>query len=117
MTASVLSRALAITLLAASCCAQTENTAYEGVPFEMPRIQLPSIPQRSVCLTDFDAAGDGVTLNTEAFAKAIDQLARQGGGVTAVGMGSKLFPKEVIAAGDWASISALCTKCLNWFKK
>ena len=59
MTASVLSRTLAITLLAASCCAQTENTAYEGVPFEMPRIQLPSIPQRSVCLTDFDAAGDG----------------------------------------------------------
>ena len=80
MTASVLSRTLAITLLAASCCAQTENTVYEGVPFEMPRIQLPSIPQRSVCLTDFDAVGDGVTLNTEAFAKAIDQLARQGGG-------------------------------------
>ena len=38
-------------------------------------------------------------------------------GVTAVGMGSKLFPKEVIAAGDWASISALCAQCLNWFKK
>ncbi len=38
-------------------------------------------------------------------------------GVTAVGMGSKLFPKEVIAAGDWAAISALCKKCLDWFKK
>ena len=38
-------------------------------------------------------------------------------GVYCVGMGSKLFPKDVIAAGDWASISALCTKCLNWFKK
>ena len=38
-------------------------------------------------------------------------------GVTAVGMGSKLFPKEVIASGDWASISALCRKCLAWFKK
>ena len=38
-------------------------------------------------------------------------------GVTAVGMGSKLFPKEVIAAGDWASISALCAQCLSWFKK
>jgi len=38
-------------------------------------------------------------------------------GVTAVGMGSKLFPKEVIASGDWASISALCRKCLAWFTK
>ena len=38
-------------------------------------------------------------------------------GVTAVGMGSKLFPKEVIAAGDWAYISALCAQCLSWFKK
>ncbi|MBQ6952291.1 MAG: bifunctional 4-hydroxy-2-oxoglutarate aldolase/2-dehydro-3-deoxy-phosphogluconate aldolase [Bacteroidales bacterium] len=38
-------------------------------------------------------------------------------GVTAVGMGSKLFPKDVIASGNWASISALCTQCLDWFKK
>ena len=38
-------------------------------------------------------------------------------GVTAVGMGSKLFPKEVIAAGDWEAISGLCRKCLEWFRK
>ena len=38
-------------------------------------------------------------------------------GVTAVGMGSKLFPKEVIAAGDWAAISDLCRQCLAWFRK
>ena len=36
-------------------------------------------------------------------------------GVTAVGMGSKLFPKDLIAAGNWADISALCRKCLDWF--
>ena len=36
-------------------------------------------------------------------------------GVTAVGMGSKLFPKEVIAGGDWAAISGLCRKSLGWF--
>ena len=36
-------------------------------------------------------------------------------GVTAVGMGSKLFPKDVLAAGDWAAVSALCAKCLAWF--
>jgi 2-dehydro-3-deoxyphosphogluconate aldolase/(4S)-4-hydroxy-2-oxoglutarate aldolase len=36
-------------------------------------------------------------------------------GVTAVGMGSKLFPKEVVASGDWEAISSLCRKCLGWF--
>ena len=38
-------------------------------------------------------------------------------GVTAVGMGSKLFPKEVVAAGDWAAVSDLCRKSLAWFRK
>ena len=40
-----------------------------------------------------------------------------GSGVTAVGMGSKLFPKEVVKAGDWKAISDLCAKSLAWFKK
>ena len=80
MTASSLIRAWAIALFASACCSASEDNLYEGVPFEMPRIQLPSIPSRSVCLTDFGAVGDGVTLNTEAFAKAIDQLSSLGGG-------------------------------------
>ena len=37
-------------------------------------------------------------------------------GVTAVGMGSKLFPKEVLRSGDWAAVSELCAKSLAWFK-
>jgi len=37
-------------------------------------------------------------------------------GVTAVGMGSKLFPKETMKAGNWQAISDLCTKCLDWFR-
>lgn len=36
-------------------------------------------------------------------------------GATAVGMGSKLFPKEVVASGNWAMISDLCKKCIAWF--
>ena len=36
-------------------------------------------------------------------------------GVTAVGMGSKLFPKDVLAKGDWAAVSELCRKSLAWF--
>ena len=38
-------------------------------------------------------------------------------GVTAVGMGSKLFPKDVLASGDWAAVSDLCRKSLEWFRK
>ncbi len=34
-------------------------------------------------------------------------------GVTCVGMGSKLFPKEVIAAGEWMKITDLCRQCLD----
>ncbi len=37
-------------------------------------------------------------------------------GVTAVGMGSRLFPQELLNGGDWAGISALCSSCLKWFK-
>ena len=35
-------------------------------------IALPSIPDRSVSLAQFGGVGDGVTLNTDAFARAIE---------------------------------------------
>lgn len=38
-------------------------------------------------------------------------------GVTCVGMGSKLFPKEAIANGDWDAISTLCENALSMIKK
>ena len=37
-------------------------------------------------------------------------------GVACVGMGSKLFPKEVIVAGEWQKISDLCRECLDTIK-
>ncbi len=37
-------------------------------------------------------------------------------GVTCVGMGSNLFPKEVIAAGEWDKISDLCRNVLDIIK-
>ena len=64
-----------------------DNDYYEGIPFEMPQVQLPQIPSRSILLTDFGAVGDGVTLNTEAFAKAMEELSRQGGGTLVVPAG------------------------------
>jgi len=34
-------------------------------------------------------------------------------GVTCVGMGSNLFPKDAVAAGDWPRITALCRDALQ----
>ena len=38
-------------------------------------------------------------------------------GEASVGMGSKLFPKEMIAAGNWEAISTLCRDALATIKK
>lgn len=38
-------------------------------------------------------------------------------GTACVGMGSKLFPKEDIAAKDWEKISERCRKSIEFFKK
>jgi 2-dehydro-3-deoxyphosphogluconate aldolase/(4S)-4-hydroxy-2-oxoglutarate aldolase len=38
-------------------------------------------------------------------------------GVTCVGMGSNLFPKEVIAAKDWNKISDTCAAALAVIRK
>jgi 2-dehydro-3-deoxyphosphogluconate aldolase/(4S)-4-hydroxy-2-oxoglutarate aldolase len=37
-------------------------------------------------------------------------------GVTCVGMGSNLFPKDAIAAGDWDRITALCRETVETIK-
>ena len=52
----------------------------EGLPFQMAAVKAPVIPDAKVILSDFDAKGDGTTLCTDAFAKAIDQLYKMGGG-------------------------------------
>ncbi|WP_166238631.1 glycoside hydrolase family 28 protein [Paenibacillus turpanensis] len=56
---------------------------------EMPEIKVPNIPDRTYRITDFGAVADGITLNTEAINRAIEQCAAQGGG------------KVVIPAGTW----------------
>ena len=58
----------------------TDDALYENLPFAMERVQRPVIPAREVVITEFGGVGDGITLNTEAFARAIDELAGQGGG-------------------------------------
>ena len=46
----------------------------------MPQVERPTIPVRAVDIRDFGGVGDGVTLNSEAFAKAIEALTEVGGG-------------------------------------
>ena len=46
--------------------------------------RLPAIPDRTVSIVQYGAVGDGLTLNTAAFAKAIDACAKSGGGRVAV---------------------------------
>jgi len=53
---------------------------YKDLPFEMPVLKAPEFKNYSVSISDFGAVGNGVTLNTEAFAKAIDQVHAKGGG-------------------------------------
>ena len=38
-------------------------------------------------------------------------------GVTCVGMGSNLFPKDVMEAGDWGKITELCRSALEIIKE
>lgn len=38
-------------------------------------------------------------------------------GATCVGMGSNLFPKDVVKAGDWAAVTELCKNALDIIKK
>lgn len=60
---------------------------YKDLPFNMPRVELPKIPKRQVILTDFGGVGDGKTLNTEAFDKALSYLSAKGGGKLVVPFG------------------------------
>ncbi|PRD49423.1 glycoside hydrolase [Sphingobacterium haloxyli] len=53
---------------------------YENLPFDMPVLSPPTFPNNEVLITDFGGVGDGTTLNTEAFANAMETLSEKGGG-------------------------------------
>lgn len=60
---------------------------YQDMPVELRQVTAVAIPENTVTLTDFGGVGDGVTLNTEAFRKAISALTRKGGGRLVVPQG------------------------------
>ena len=72
---------------------QTDNSSYKydylysDLPFGMPKIEIPTFPDKRVNLLDFGGNPDGITLNTAAFADAIQDLSEKGGGILIVPKG------------------------------
>ncbi|WP_460584156.1 glycoside hydrolase family 28 protein [Hymenobacter arcticus] len=62
----------------------------QRAPFAMPTVPDPVIPARTFSIRDFGALGDGKTLATAAFAKAIAACAAAGGGHVQVPAGTWL---------------------------
>ena len=77
---------IAAAVLVAACSVNNAGL-YKDLPFQMEKVQAPRIPSRSVSLLDFGGVPDGQTLNTQAFADAIDALVQKGGGVLVVPAG------------------------------
>lgn len=48
--------------------------------FKMPDVQLPAFPDRDFVITDYGAVGNGIYINTQAIAKAIEDCSSSGGG-------------------------------------
>jgi polygalacturonase len=90
--------ALALTLSAASVATSPPAATVDVSAAENVKPALPSIPDRTFTLTDFGAVGDGKTLNTDAFRKAIAAVEQAGGG------------RLVVPAGTFRTLSfALCS--------
>lgn len=69
--------------------AQTEKDIYAGLEFTMAKVAEPVFPSYSVSIKEFGAVSDGTTVNTKAFADAINAVANKGGG------------KVIIPRGIW----------------
>lgn len=63
------------------------NYLYKDLPFEMPKVERPVFKENSLSLLDCGGTPDGITLNTDAFAKGMDELNKKGGGTLIVPSG------------------------------
>ena len=60
---------------------------YKNLPFSMPKVEQPKFAKRTASILDFGGIGDGNTLNTKAFADAMEKLSAKGGGTLIVPQG------------------------------
>jgi polygalacturonase len=71
-----------------SLVAQVVPLSYTaGLPFTMPAIQVAAFPSHTVNIVEFGAVADGQTMNTKAFADAIQACKQAGGGTIVVPAG------------------------------
>ena len=97
---------LALTVCLVSCQHNKKNDLPVTAPvqvqgFEMPVVTEPVFPDYTVSITDFGAVNDGRTLNTKAFADAIDEVSGKGGG------------KVVIPRGLWLTGPVILKSNIN----
>lgn len=66
--------------------AQKNSIAYytANAPFKMPEVVVPSFKEKIYNIKNYGAVGDGKTLNTKAFANAIEDCSKNGGGIVQV---------------------------------
>jgi len=62
------------------CKAEGYGKYYQGLPFDIPKAVTPAIPELEVSLAEYGGIGNGMTLNTQAFAAAMADLSERGGG-------------------------------------
>lgn len=62
------------------CKAEEYGKYYQDLPFDIPKVAVPVIPELKVSLADYGGIGDGMALNTQAFSDAIADLSNRGGG-------------------------------------
>lgn len=102
------SAAFALVLSSHAPAAPLENYL-AAAPFPMPALAAPAFPGRAFLVTDFGAVGDGRTLDTDAFARAIDACAKAGGGRVVIPAGLWLTGPIVLQSGvdlhtEWGAL-------------
>lgn len=82
--------AVGLALMTLGMSLQAKNTyeyLYKDLPFTMPKLKAPVFKNNRISVADCGGVGDGMVLNTNAFAKAMETLSEKGGGTLVVPKG------------------------------
>lgn len=103
---------LAVTmLLSIAAYAADYGTYYQNMPVKMQQPEVAVIPDYSVNLKDFGAVGDGITLNTQAFDKAIKALDKK---VAATSLSLLAYGSQASSRSKATSTSISRKMLLSW---